>query len=595
MRLNRLAGWLRIGVIGLLVAPWGEAWATDCPEGYTARGKACVHPTATVGTATIEAGAVIGEGVTIEDGATIGVGASIKKNSIVGARATVGARAKLGPHTYVGPGATVKPNTRTGKGWVYEVPSEQTQTVAYRPRKRLGGGGSRSSLLRPAVSSRLASAGWPITHAEMWTAWCDTPTTGAYNPRGGRALSFTNGSTMEAGIQHRRVYTVCVDIGEDGSAHILPSPANRWPRAMTFQSIEILSRQKGSTPIAIEVDGTPAIQGAVALNVAEVAAAWRGVDTSAATTLTTSGDVEETLATVVDSTTRERLAELAAEAHTYRRHYSTTFSEGTVTVKAGPRGTSGTEVGIALDALAEKSKATQVDAAMELTALSARIKLQDDLSPSSIEALERSITAAATPDATNLQAVLDAGEAITSVQPITQTIQVEDVYNLSLFTGIGIVTGDARSGSYEVVEAEGSRTLQSDGNSYVDPELVLGATLFPGRKPRTYTGFDLGLSVALGAVSMDDEGLGLFRSLYFGPTIGWRDLALTPTLTIKRGVHLRDGSALGMTITDSATTVDHLTEDRFGLGFGLMLTLPVALVDGFRKQSTTNSDDGSDQ
>ncbi len=607
MGLNAAVGWLKHGVVGLLggalFAAGGEARATDCPAGFENVDDGCRHPSATVGP-----GVALGPGSTIANGATVGRGAHIKagayvagtveagavvgKDSVVEVGATVGANAKLGPKNHVGPGAKVKPATRSGRGWVFVVAGGKDETVVHRSRSRLTIGATRSSLLRPSAAGRLASPSWPIDHGSMWTAWCDTPTTGAFNPRGPRWLSVANGRTQESGVQHRRVFTVCVDIAEDGSAHIMPSPANRWPRALSFQSIEVLSRQEGDAAILIEVDGEPAIEGAVALGVDEVVAAWMALSqrgerevAAAAEQLIETGDLAEALDEVTNLELKARLAVAADQAPSYRRHYSTTFAEGTVTVRAGPRGVDGTEVGTTVEALAMNPKVDKEEA-IELASLAARLKLQEDLAPDSVEAVHDAL------EGEDVDEVLKAGETLAAVSPTEQSIQVEDVYNLSLFTGLGIVTGDARSGAWEIVEVDGARTVQSDGNSYIDPELVLGATLFFGRKPRTYTGFDVGITAALGAVSLDSGGVDLFRSAYLGPTIGWRHLALTPSLAIKRGAHLRDGAAIGMAVADSATTVDVFTEERFGFGFGLMLTLPLALVDGFSGASSNNNDDG---
>lgn len=598
------------GLVGLvLLLGAGPAWGEDkpaptCPSGYEVRGQGCVHatanvdPTVTLGdgarvgpnvvilagvtigqgarigtgattaqaattgnnaktgkTMEIEESVKIGPGVVIKNGVTIELGAKIGRKTVIESESKIGAHVRLGARNVVKEGASVTANVRTRSRTLIMKDADAADGAALYLRLPLA---NRTMIeartLRPSARTRVSQATWPITHERMWVAYCDTPTTGAFKPAPG-GLRWPGDKRAEAGIGHRRVYTVCVDVDKDDNVQISASPANRWPRALSFQPLEILTRQASTTPLTIEVDGTVAMEtaGVMGLDAGKIA----GLDTK------TEGNAR------TESSTHPL----------YHRHYTPTFKEGTVTVRVTPPSVSGAALAARTLALAAKLNEDQTYEAGQLEVLGKSLAERTDIPRDKARTLEQELAKAKE----NPIAVIEAIQGLTPVKTTSQPIQVEGVYNLSVFTGIGIVTGDARNSAYEIVELDGGRSLASDGSSYIDPELVLGATLYPNRKPKTWTGFDLGISTALGVVSVDEGGLEAFRSVYLGPTLGWRSLALTPALAIKKGTHLRDGNTVGMAIASSATEVDDLTESRWGLGLALMLTVPFAELNAFQK------------
>lgn len=574
------------GLVGLLLLLGaGPAWGEDkpaptCPTGYKAWGRACVHDTAEVdGSVTLGAGAKVGPKVVVEAGVKIGRGAKIGPGVVVKDGVMIELGAKIGRKTVIESSARINEYARLRGSNVVQKEATVTAHARTRPRTLIPKGvdgaavylripladrsTSEARTLRPSARARVGQATWPITHEQMWTAFCDTPTTGAFKPAPG-GLRWPGDKRAEGGIGHRRVYTVCVDVDEDDHVQISASPANRWPRALSFQALEILTRQASTTPLTIEVDGTVAMETAGVMGL----------------------DAEGDEATLLENDGSNKGG--PSPHPLYHRHYTPTFQEGTVTVRVTPPSESGAVLAARILALAATVKNDKPHEAGQLEVLGKSLAERTDLPRDKANTLKDALK-----DEKPAQ-VIAAIQELSPVKTTSQPIQVEGVYNLSVFTGVGIVTGDARNSAYEIVELDGERSLASDGSSYIDPELVLGATLFPGRKPKTWTGFDLGLSTALGVVSLDEGGLEAFRSVYFGPTLGWRSLALTPALAIKKGTHLRDGNTVGMAIASSATEVDDLTESRWGLGLALMLTIPFAELNAFQKaqSAATGSADG---
>lgn len=353
---------------------------------------------------------------------------------------------------------------------------------------------------------------------------------------------------------HRRAYTVCVDL-TSGSPLITPSPWNRTTHALAFQRPELVIRSAADGTWELSADGTPAVTGPGAHKGPRV---------------TESTEPRTTVA------------------------YLPTFAEGTVGLTVVVDPTSGARVADGLDALiailARSDWPTAGEWVTRLSRLGAELRTAGPL--------DRTWVAARVTDIDGLRAAAaDPPEAASPAHPFdalkarllalegaltqreapakaTYALQIEGYYNLAFFGGIGLAFGDARDGGWTLVEKpNGAVRLASDGTGPVDPELVIGATYYPGRKPRTYTGFDVGLSAGVGVVGTDDGNLSTFRSLYFGGTFGWVPLSVTIGPMVKTGTHLRNPDREGGKVLEGSK-IEDFVEERPGLGFGVMVSLP---------------------
>jgi hypothetical protein len=291
-----------------------------------------------------------------------------------------------------------------------------------------------------------------------------------------------------------------------------------------------------------------------------------------------------------DTMSRLRRAARAEDVVQYGRMYTPTFAEGSIELDITSGAVSGSELADELIGIAARKTNGQTfttgPQGLVLGTRAAEIRGRTDLEATWVRSTLRSAKSAATEE--EVDALLIVLMTPNAAMSATATVQVEDVYNLVVFAGLGFVGGDAASGAWDVSDVSGVPELVSDGASYVDPELLLGATLYPGRKPRTYSGFDAGLSMALGVADFQDGKLTPFRSFYFGPTVGWSRFSVTFAGVVKVGDHLRDGYAVGDTLP-VGTDIDSITESRPGLGWGVAVNVPFQLMELFGSKSSKSN------
>jgi hypothetical protein len=138
------------------------------------------------------------------------------------------------------------------------------------------------------------------------------------------------------------------------------------------------------------------------------------------------------------------------------------------------------------------------------------------------------------------------------------------------------VTGPASGREYYIQSSGADNTPRVfDAGTGLNVELVVGYSRYLVRKEETEPTFHLSPTAALGLVDTKDMTVTPLKSLYLGLDLGWEDLSIAVTGTLRKVPTLGGDLQVGSTAVGAATAP---TRDVWQPGIALILFAPSLLT-----------------